>query len=62
MGELEGETAEGLGVHRLLFKAKKDAVGSQLAELEGELGEYEGLVRGDFEFGTGSGCDRGFGG
>ena len=42
MGELEGESAEGLGLHPLLFKAKKDAVRNQLAELEGELGEYEG--------------------
>ena len=36
--ELKGETAEGLGMHPLLFKAKRDAVRSQLAELEGEVG------------------------
>ena len=34
--ELEGETADGLGLHPL-FKAKKDAVRSQLVDLEGEL-------------------------
>ena len=48
---LEGETADGLGVHPLLFKAKKDAVRSQLTDLEEELREYEGLKSGDFEFG-----------
>ena len=47
--ELEGETAEGLGVHPLLFKARKDAVRSQLADLEDELREYEGLKSGGFE-------------
>ena len=51
MGELEGETAVGLGVHRLLFEAKKDAVRSQLADLEEELGGYEGLKSGGIEFG-----------
>ena len=49
--ELEGETAEGLGMHPLLFKAKKDAVRSQLADLEEELQDYERLKSGDFEFG-----------
>ena len=48
--ELEGETAEGLGVHPLLFKARKDAVRSQLVDLEDELREYEGLKSGGFEF------------
>ncbi len=51
LDELEGETAEGLGVHPLLFKARKDAVRSQLADLEEELREYERLKYGDFEFG-----------
>ena len=46
--ELEGASAEGLGLHPLLFKAKKDAVRSQLADLEGELGEYEGVELGGF--------------
>ncbi len=49
--ELEGETAEDVGVHPLLFKAKKDAVRSQLADLEEELQDYERLKSGDFEFG-----------
>ncbi len=49
--ELEGATAEGLGLHPLLFKAKKDAVRSQLSDLEEELRDYEGLRSGDFEFG-----------
>ena len=62
MGALEGETVEGLGVHRLLFEAKKDAVGSQLAELEGELVEYEGLKSGGIEFGAGEEGGGGFGG
>ena len=38
--ELEGNTAEELGSHPLLFKAKKDAVRSQLADLEEELRDY----------------------
>ena len=41
MGELEGESAEGLGLHPLLFKAKKGAVTSQLAELEFGLKEQQ---------------------
>ena len=49
--ELEGETAEGLEMHPLLFKARKDAVRSQLADLEDELRDYERLKSGDFEFG-----------
>ena len=49
--ELEGETADGLGLHPLLFEAKKDAVRSQLTDLEEELRDYEGLRSGDFEFG-----------
>ena len=49
--ELEGETAEDLGLHPLLFKAKKDAIRSQLVDLEKELRDYEVLKSGDFEFG-----------
>ena len=49
--ELEHNTAEELGLHPLLFKAKKDAVRSQLADLEEELRDYEVLKSGDFEFG-----------
>ena len=49
--ELDGNTAEELGLHPLLFKAKKDAVRSQLADLEEELLDYDGLKLGDFEFG-----------
>ena len=49
--ELEGQTAEDEGVHPLLLKAKRDAVRSQLADLEGELRDYERLKSGDFEFG-----------
>ena len=49
--ELEGQTAEDEGVHPLLLKAKLDAVRSQLADLEGELRDYERLKSGDFEFG-----------
>ena len=49
--ELEGNTAEELGLHPLLFKAKKDAVRSLLADLEEELRDYDVLKSGDFEFG-----------
>ena len=49
--ELEGQTAKDEGVHPLLLKAKRDAVWSQLADLEGELRDYERLKSGDFEFG-----------
>ena len=49
--ELEGNTAEELGLHPLLFKAKKDAVCSLLADLEEELRDYDVLKAGDFEFG-----------
>ncbi len=52
LGELERETAESLGLHPLLFKAKKDAAKSQLADLEEELQDYERLKSGDFEFGA----------
>ena len=49
--ELEAETAEGLGVHPLLLKAKKDAVNSQLTDLKDELRDFEELKSGGFEFG-----------
>ena len=49
--ELEGETAEVLGLHPRLLKARRDAVRSQLADLEEELGDYERLKSGEFEFG-----------
>ncbi len=49
--ELEGETAKELGLHPLLLKARRDAVRSQLADLEEELGDYERLKSGEFEFG-----------
>ena len=49
--ELEGQTAEDEGVHPLLLKSKRDAVRSQLVDLEGELRDYERLKSGDFEFG-----------
>lgn len=49
--ELEGETAEELGLHPRLLKARRDAVRSQLADLEEELEDYERLKSGEFEFG-----------
>ena len=58
LGELDSETAEGLAMHPLLFKAKKDAAKSQLADLEEELQDYERLKSGDFELVTGL-CERG---
>ena len=38
-------------MHPLLLKAKKDAVRSQLVDLEEELSDYERLKSGDFGFG-----------
>ena len=49
--ELEGETADEVGLHRLLLKARRDAVRSRLVDLEDELGDYERLRSGEFEFG-----------
>ena len=37
------------GVHPLIAKAQKDAMNSQLADLEGELTEYEALKSGEFD-------------
>lgn len=51
LNELEADSAEGSGMHPLLFKAKKDAMRSQLADLEEELRDYERLKSGEFEFG-----------
>ncbi len=41
--ELEREVAEFSGVHPLLRKARKEALQSQLADLEDDLREYEAL-------------------
>ena len=43
--QLSGETE---GVHPLITKAQEDALRSQLADLEGELREYESLRPGKF--------------
>ena len=48
--ELEREVAESSGIHPLLLKARKEAIQSQLADLEDDLREYEALRAGDFEF------------
>ena len=40
LGELERGTVESLGLHPLLLNAKKDALRSQLADLEEELKDY----------------------
>ena len=37
------------GVHPLIAKAQEDALSSQLADLEGELREYESLKAGEFQ-------------
>ena len=49
--ELESTTAAETDAHPLLHQAKKDAVKSQLADLEQELSEYDRLKSGEFEFG-----------
>lgn len=36
------------GVHPLIIKAQKDALGSQIEELQGELRDYESLLSGGF--------------
>ena len=41
--ELDREEVEFSGVHPLLLKARKEALQSQLADLEGDLREYEAL-------------------
>ena len=45
IGQRSGETE---GVHPLIAKAQEDALRSQLADLEGELREYESLKAGKF--------------
>ena len=47
--ELEREVAEPAGVHPLLLKVRKEAIQSQLADLEDDLREYEALKTGDLE-------------
>ena len=47
--ELEREVAESSGIHPLLLKVRKEALQSQLADLEEDLREYEALRAGDFE-------------
>ena len=47
--ELEREVAESSGVHPLLLKARKEALQSQLADLEDDLREYRALKTGDLE-------------
>ena len=37
------------GLHPLIAKAQEDALGSQLADLEAELREYESLKAGEFQ-------------
>lgn len=45
--ELEREVAEPSGIHPLLLKTRKEALQSQLADLEDDLREYEALKAGD---------------
>ena len=45
---LEMNTDEGQRVHPLIAKARRDAVRSQLVDLEKELAEYEALKKGEF--------------
>ena len=45
---LELDPGQGANVHPLIAKARRDAVRSQLADLEKELAEYEALKKGDF--------------
>ena len=45
---LEQSPAGSKGVHPLIAKAQQDAVKSQLADLKGELREYESLKAGEF--------------
>ena len=47
---LEVEQRDAGEVHPLLLKARKDALRSQLTELESDLREYEDLKVGMFEF------------
>lgn len=45
---LRGRT-EDPDVHPLILKAQEDALSSQLADLEGDLQEYESLKEGEFQ-------------
>ncbi len=46
--QLEMDSDQGANVHPLIAKARKDAVRSQLTDLEAELAEYEALKKGEF--------------
>ena len=48
LDRLEMDSGEGANVHPLIAKARRDAVRSQLADLENELAEYEALKKGEF--------------
>lgn len=45
---LEMDSGDGGNVHPLIAKARRDAVRSQLADLEKELAEYDALKKGEF--------------
>ena len=49
--QIERKGSETEEVHPLLMKARVDALSSQLADLEGDLREYEALKAGTFELG-----------
>lgn len=48
LDSLRQRSGETEGVHPLIAKAQEDALGSQLADLEAELREYESLKSGKF--------------
>ena len=48
LDSLRQRSGEADGVHPLIAKAQEDALRSQLADLEGELREYESLKAGKF--------------
>ena len=49
LDSLRQRSGETKGVHPLIAKAQEDALRSQLADLEGELREYESLKAGKFQ-------------
>lgn len=49
-GVVAESRAEYMAVHPLIAKAQEDAMNSQLADLEGELKEYEALKAGGFDW------------
>src|SRR5262245_28483414 len=51
LANLERLESEQQDVHPLLIEAQKNAMGSQLADLEAELQEYDALKAGNFRFG-----------